>query len=232
MKKIFILVAALPLASDIEELRPKFDFLTNDYELHFFDPLAFLHLADDKNYYNLWHNEIQKQLKQFDVFIGISFGGAILQQCFDLFTNENKKIILMSTPGFANESLKQQLNNVIEHCRSGQVGNALSGLYQNVFSPFNPPEINYADYENDVAAKRMIFSMSQVVATDARRGLENTSLDYCHFIGEKSQLVTIENIALGKNGKLCVVPNAGMRMLEDNPTFTQHKIVEYLNYGH
>src|SRR5690606_27144516 len=90
-------------------------------------------------YYQLWQDHLKKWLATYDAFLGFSFGGVILQQCFSLFANRKKPIILFSTPTFADRALQKKLGDVIALCKANRVNDALVSLYKEVFSPHDSP---------------------------------------------------------------------------------------------
>ncbi len=74
-------------------------------------------------------------IEHYDIFFGFSFGGVILQQCFSLFEQFRKHIILFSTPTFANDALIKKLGEVISLSKEHRLNDALVSLYQHVFYP-------------------------------------------------------------------------------------------------
>ncbi len=58
--------------------------------------------------------------------------------------------------------------------------------------------------------------------------VNNTKVDHLHLIGECSNLVNNENVVAPKTGCLVQVPQAGMRVLQDNLPFCQKIIIERL----
>ncbi len=121
MKKIIVLGPVMPQASEIEAISATLTFLHKDYQLDFIDPLSIQAPIANEAYYDLWKKELKKHLETYDAFFGFSFGGVILEQCFDLFTTIKKPIVLFSTPTFADEALAEKLGLAVHFCKEGQL---------------------------------------------------------------------------------------------------------------
>lgn len=230
MKKRTILVLApiMPQCSELETIAPALAFLKGAYQLDFVDPLAIMAPVSNSAYYELWWERLSQSLNQYDAFIGFSFGGVILQQCFSLFENLNKPLILFSTPSFADASLREKLGEVISLCEQIAVEQALASLYRNVFLPHQPPAGVSETEDKALAASRLIFGLQRVLTTDSRSVLAEASVEHLHLIGENSHLVNQNNVVAPKTGRLVIVPGSSMRVLQDNLPYCQKIILESL----
>ena len=170
---------------------------------------------------------MQKIIPQYDAFFGLSFGGVILQQCFSLFEQIKKPIVLFSSPSFADDALKRKLREVISLCKELRVDEALISLYQHVFYPNQPTQPFLYD-DKEATAARVIFGLQHVLDTDSQAILQQTKVAYLHLMGEASQLVNVKNVVMAKTGSLLLVPNAGMRVLQSNRLFCERAILERL----
>ncbi|PJE08515.1 hypothetical protein [Legionella sp.] len=230
-KKILALAPVMPHESDIEGIAKTLVFLNENFELDFIDPLMNMEALPNDLYYSSWQRELASRIANYDAFLGFSFGGVILQQCFNLFEGANKPIVLFSTPTFANESLQEKLGGVIDLCKKNRVIEALNTLYNDVFFPNKPPQINYGIYDQELASRRLIFGLQRVLDTDSTQILNHATVDHLHLIGEFSNLVNVGNVIAPRVGLLAIVPQAGMRILQDNQAFCQKLICERLNDG-
>lgn len=228
-KKILVLTPDTPDPSYIESVVTPLDFLNEEYTIHPLDSLSIMDNVSKDNYYRLWAQELTKHLPHYDAFFGFSFGGVILQQCFPVFAKVSKPIILFSTPTFADKALAKKLGQVISFCERHEVYEGLESLYQYVYHPNPIPLQSHKPLNIELAAKRVIFGLSRVLETDSTSVLLENEVKHMHLIGEKSQLVNKENVIAPRNGTLLRVPNAGMRMLRDNPSFCRKAILEILN---
>ncbi|MBA2709880.1 MAG: hypothetical protein H0U57_04730 [Tatlockia sp.] len=228
MKKIIVLGPVMPLATDIEAIASTLTFLRRDYQIDFIDPLSIQAEVSNESYYDLWKNVLKKYLENYDVFFGFSFGGVILEQCFDLFLNHAKPIVLFSTPTFADEDLAKKLGQVIRFCKENELLTALEQLYSDVFSPYQAPKQSLNPLKKELIASRLIFGLERVLASDSSRILRESTLNYLHLVGECSNLVNTKNVLNPHKGRLVIVPGAGMRVLQDNPAFCQKIILDYL----
>ncbi len=231
MKKIAVFLPDLPQLSYLKPIEQSLSFLTPEYGLDFIDPYEIHEEVSNEFYYTKWQERIKNCDTQYDAFLGFSFGGVILQQCYPILECLEKPLLLFSTPSFANERLRTKLNRVIELCRKQRVQEGLQYLYQHVSRRALPTTTFPLDNEIETA-QRIIFGLQRVIDTDATEMIRNTQLSYTHFIGEASNLVKRENVILGENGTLWVVPKAGMRVLQDNLPFCQTKILEVLHCEH
>lgn len=232
-KKILTIAPVMPQQSDIESIASTLSFLEAVYQIDFIDPLAinkaFSVNTSNEVYYQLWQDHLKKWLANYDAFFGFSFGGVILQQCFSLFAHSKKPIVLFSTPTFADNTLQKKLGDVIALCKANRVNDALISLYKDVFSPYEAPLQVLPENSVMNAANRLIFGLQRVLDTDATAILEQTTVDHLHLIGECSTLVNKENVLAPRTGDLCIVPQAGMRVLQDNPSYCKKLILERLN---
>ncbi|WP_019215609.1 hypothetical protein [Legionella tunisiensis] len=114
------------------------------------------------------------------------------------------------------------MGDVITLCKANRVNDALVSLYKDVFSPYDAPLQTLPASSMVSAANRLIFGLQRVLDTDATAILEQTTVDHLHLIGECSTLVNKENVLAPRVGDLCIVPQAGMRVLQDNPSFAKN----------
>ena len=231
-KKVFVLAPILPDWNHVNLIEKVVNLLLGSEEniLNIIDPLSCLE-NDAKIFYPWWLRKLEKEINNYDVFLGFSFGGVILQQCFSLFENINRKIILFSTPSFINFALYQKLNKIIQLIKLGLVEDALALHDKWVFSPNAVPyqikePVSSAAVENIIS--RVLHGLNLILKTDSREKLKNTSIQYTHLIGEKSVLVNHQNVVVSTHGKLIIVPNAGMRVLQDNFPYCQQILREIL----
>jgi hypothetical protein len=227
-KKLLVIAPIVPQHSDIEPFAQTLSFLTHDFHLEFIDPLTHMEQVTNELYYSLWQEELRRQSTLYDGFIGFSFGGVILQQCFSSFSTLNKPIILFSTPTFADNILTQRLGKVIDLSKKNKLQEALIHLYNDVFYPYESTFKFNECLNNPMTANRLIFGLTRVLETDATKILSTIPINYTHLIGEKSHLVNKANVIAGIKGHLCIVPEAGMRVLENNFSYCQAVILEAL----
>ncbi len=223
-------VSAQP--EDIQSIAASLSFLKNHFHIDYLDSLSIMKELPNKEYYGLWKEKLANKINSYDAFFGFSFGGIILQQCFSLFEQFSKPIILFSTPTFANPDLIKKLGNVITLCEENQLEKALRALYEPVFYPNPIPEsmiIPSPINQSQQAIKRLIFGLKRVLETDSRKALKAHPVDHLHFIGEYSNLVNNNNVWEAPHGRLVVVPKASMRVLQDNPAYCQKIILEALS---
>ncbi len=227
-KKILALGPVMPQESEIQAIASTLSFLQEDYQIDFIDPLSIQEDIANEAYYRLWEIEIEKNLESYDIFFGFSFGGVILQQCFNLFAGHNKSIILFSTPTFADKDLGEKLGRVVYFCKGNQVIKALNFLYKDVFYPNKAPQ-QFTEVANEtLVASRLIFGLERVLTSNSTIILSKSTVDHLHLIGECSNLVNRANAIVPTTGRLVIVPGAGMRVLQDNPVFCQKIILDQL----
>ncbi len=228
-KKILIIPSDTPDPSYIDTIISPLAFLENEFSLHPIDSLSIMEELPNEQFYARWKEKMSQFIPHYDAFFGFSFGGVILQQCFSLFTDLNKPIILFSAPSFADQSLKQKLNEVIALCKEYKVKEALQTLYQHVYYPNEIPQQPHQFTDNELAAKRVIYGLERVLATDSTSIIKENRVNHLHLIGELSHLVNKDNVIPPHQGTLLSVPEAGMRILRDNLPFCKKVILETLH---
>lgn len=227
-KKLLIVTPILACKSEIHPIIKSLAFLENDFQLDFFDPLETVDITIEP-YFLQWEQFFKANIGRYEGFIGFSFGGMILQQCFPVFEKEqgNKPIFLCSTPSFANESLSKKLTAVIDLCNAGKVSEALEALTKAVvLAPETPTPVTVENPEQ--AASRLTLGLKRALETDSRSILNTSLVQYWHLVGAQSQLVNQGNVTTAKRGQLIIVPDAGMRVLQDNPSYCQRVIRDKL----
>ena len=230
MKKNMLVIApVMPQRSEIELFASTLAFLEPYYNIDFLDPLLMIDIClENKAYYSAWQHYLTRVLNQYHAFMGFSFGGVILQQCFPLFEHQPHSIILFSTPTCADAVLKQKLRNVIGLCENNQVEQALDVLYKHVYSPNQQPAGFLDGLNQSEAAERLVTGLKRVLNTDSSHLVETTMVNHLHLIGEYSDLVNAQNVLAPKAGQLISVPSAGMRVLQDNLLFCKQILMDEL----
>lgn len=228
-KKALAIAPIMPHPSDITSIATSLSFLNDQYQIEFLDPLSLVNELPNQLFYQQWQDEIASQISSYDLYIGFSFGGMILQQCFPMFASYEKSILLFSTPTFSNPDLHKKLSQVIYFCQKADINSALKTLYQTVFYPNHIPIEVLSTPNAILAANRLINGLQRVLSTDSRAILDSFSVSHLHLIGELSQLVNANNVLAGKAGCLRIVPGAGMRVLQNNLPYCKKIIDEQLN---
>lgn len=140
-KRILALGPVMPHEFDIEGIAKSLAFLNENFQLDFIDPLRNMEALPHGLYYLSWQKELAGQLANYDAFLGFSFGGVILQQCFSVFEGANKPILLFSTPTFANEPLQEKLGRVINLCKKIGLWKRLRRFIRTFFTLINPQKL-------------------------------------------------------------------------------------------
>ncbi|HDS3848518.1 hypothetical protein [Legionella pneumophila] len=229
-KRLLIIGPVSTQSSSLRHLSQNLSFLNPYYSIECLDPLVTLQECPDEEYYGIWQNQLKPLIKIYDAFVGFSFGGVILQQCFPILSGEKKQIILFSTPTFADSILREKLETVISLCSQNKLEEGLSSLYQAVYAPHSIPDASLQYLNRELAIKRLIFGLTKVLKTNCVSILNHCNVNHLHLIGEKSQLVNTNNVIKPSCGQLIVVPEASMRVLESNPTFCKEIIFKALNH--
>ena len=225
--KILVIAPVMAQPSEIELFASSLAFMQPYGHMEFLDPLSFIDMdLPNEAYYLAWQSHLASIINQFDAFMGFSFGGVILQQSFSLF--ENQPIILFSTPTFADTSLHQKLGEVIHLCEKNQLEQALNKLYAQVYYPNPQPSCDWTTIDPSEAAQRLKTGLTRVLTTDSSHLVKTSNINLLHLIGEHSDLVNAQNVLSPKTGLLLTVPDAGMRVLQNNLAFCRNPILEKL----
>jgi hypothetical protein len=230
-KEMLVLAPVMACHEHSDELRSMLSFLESTYQFTVLDPLVQLSSLDNEQYYKNWQDKLSLLLASYDAFIGFSFGAVILQQCFPLFESQgvqDKPVVLISAPAFADSCLSERLGKVIELAQEGQLQAAYQLLMNQVLYPTVSNDMTSTFNTPKLACNRLSEGLTRVLTTDSRAILSTTSVAHYNFVGEQSFLVNQNHICSSKNGVLIVVPNAGMRVLQDNVGFCHQKIGEIL----
>ena len=231
-KRILMISPILPEYSAFEAMVLPLGFLKSEYELCCID--ALLPLTENMTvteYYHYWKTWLVQFAAHYDVLMGFSLGGVVLQQSFELLEVMNKPVILFSTPSFSDPLLLNRLGEVRRLVESQQLHKAVATLNDYVAYPDRCVcKIAFCEDEKQISL-RLSKGLSFVSAVDSRQILRTSKNNTLHIVGDKSQLVNHGNVVKSEYGKLEFVPNAGMRVLQNNLGFCQRKILEYLNHA-
>ncbi len=229
MKKIIVLAPALPKWTEVEAIKKSLSFLEPEYFLCFLDPLVdAIENPQKVTDYSLWENRVKNQINDCVAFIGFSFGGIILRRCIKLFNQLSKKIIFISVPEKMDLSLRNQLTKIIEYADKEEVDFAMQEHSKYVFFPSNPLVGKVDVRDKALICKRLSIGLKAVLDENNynQENLINNRVPYTTLVGEKSKLVNINHIESSMGGRCIIIPNAGMRIFQDNPTFCQSILKE------
>ena len=183
MKKILILLPILPNPDEASYISNSLKFLSKDYQLIFLDPLKnSINLTKSKNFIKNLKHIINDSLNNYDIFMGFSLGGVILQQSFDLFSAYNKKIVLYSTPSFCNQQLYEKLDNIKALVLKGLLSEAIKQKNSYVFYPFPSPTHTKNNYESKESSNRLLHGLEFILNIDSREILSKYPINYIHLI--------------------------------------------------
>lgn len=234
-KKLLVLCPVLPNPMDIVRIQSSLAFLTQYYELTYNDPLEVVE-QDPKIFFKIHQDKLLSIINNYDAVLGFSLGGILVQNIYAKVTDLEQKIVLLSTPSFINDKLEVNLKNIIDLIGQGtdkaKVNSAFDLFYNLVnYASTNSSGIttqpNKQNFDMN-ASFRLAMGLSYVLATDATKVLQESSINYLNILGENSKLVNKNNVLCGKNGIVKTIPNSGMRVLEHNPELTQNLIKNYL----
>jgi hypothetical protein len=229
MKALLAIGPKLTLASDLKQFSQCLDFIKSDYKITWIDPLENFQDLSFEQYADYWKVKIKSWITTHDVFMGFSLGAILLQDNLDLFLNQSKTIILFSPPSILNNDLKSKLSNALNASLSGKTKEAIQMLNEYVFhSPPKEQNINPLEPLPTIES-RLQYGLGYVLNHKIPDNIKRCDTIVYQLVGAASNLVTKDNVFMTPNAKLEIVPNAGNRVLEDNPTFSQAIVKEWLH---
>jgi hypothetical protein len=231
MDKLLVIGPVLAEWSQMRYIENTLGFLKSSYDTTFLDPLEDITIARNRTiFFEAWREKILSVLVNYDLLIGFSLGGLILQECFAqiLKSKERKKIIFFSVPSFVDEMLHTRLNTVIQKINQLGIHSGMHAKNEYVFSPYSVTGNQGSVADPALASLRLTRGLEIILNTDSRRLLMNKAVPYLHFIGEKSALINHNNVIHPYPEYLHVVPAASMRVLQDNPKYCIHYIQKYI----
>ncbi|AJC48735.1 hypothetical protein IB642_00160 [Allofrancisella guangzhouensis] len=225
MKKVAVLGPILARWKDHVYLMKPFDELPNQ-ELKFkaIDPLTFCYGCDSlgqaKNNFLDW---LKLNKNEYDIFMGFALGGTLIQTVFDDGILDDKKVVLFSSPSIADEGLKSKLGEILEYLYKADLTKALIAK-EKIVANLDDYDIEYelSEVEEKEAIERMQLGLNLILQANLSI-LEKVPKNTKVYIGEKSQLATPNNVKLPAN-KMVIVPNASMRLFQDNLDFMLNEL--------
>jgi len=219
-----------PSRDDMIKIDRDLGFLKESYEMEFLDPLMDIPLNVNVNsFYKTWTKKLKNSHVNYQGFLGFSLGGVILQKCIGMLRERDMPVVLFSTPSFVNNSLKDQLGNIMKKLENHEVESAVRELNKRVYYPNNPPKLNISKYNKNEVNHRLQEGFKLILNDQMKDSVNEEEVEYLHLVGEESVLVNSENVLQTGKGKVEYVPCAGMRVLRDNKDYCRKIIMEYLS---
>lgn len=207
-----------PLIELVEVLLP-------NHKLLYVDSLQWLGESQDFfGYVKALKKDVSKFIDNADVVMGFSLGGTIIQYLFPTFSNAHKKIIIFSSPTYINYSLNKKLSLIRDLLALGKTDKAIKLFNKYVGSTV----IDVDESLNINEQSRLVRGINLLLTADAKVAVSQKATSYLHLLGKNSLLVSPKSVATSVNGDFQLVPNAGMRVLEDNFAYCQELIHKYL----
>lgn len=225
-KNILALSPILPLATDLEDYTATLSFLEKRHRISWHDPLSLMNNSTIDVFQNNWQVYFENHKSIFDGFIGFSMGAILLQTLLKQLQNNPYKILLIAPPSHLDKSLTNKLQSVLSLLQQNHTIQALEKLYQYV-NPLQEQSFNYTAEELVTINSRVSFGLSYVLHYASKPLLSTKTTPYHQLVGKNSQLVTEHNLIKNSNIHTYVIPDAGMRLLQDNPQLTQRIIWDY-----
>lgn len=228
MKKVLILSPILFNWQEITIIKESLKFLNVIADIDYIDSTSSGKIANSaQDFFLDWRDKMMLIRDKYDIFIGFSFGGVVLQQVINIL--KGKKIIFISSPFKPSHQLKTRLNAIKILLQSGKIESGLTLHNSYVFAPFNPPanKIECTNCARDI--DRVINGYSILLDTDSTIKLMQADTRSINLIGEKSSLVTVGDVFTNEFHTIVKIPSSGMRVLQDNPSFTHKIITDFIN---
>lgn len=227
MKRIVVIGPCLPSYDDGLAIVNSLDFINDYCEVSYYDPLSLLYENEtEEKFVSKWREKILSLAENHDVFIGFSLGGMLIKKCFgDL---RIKPCVIFSTPTQINTELRITLERIISYLQTNNYAKAISIHNGLVHYPSNIPEKNLIDGAYSEEKKRLIRGLRVVLNIGDLTIQKKDQRNLLQFVGDLSKLVTKDHIPEEEIGCTVIVPNAGMRMLQDNLDFCRPLIIDFM----
>lgn len=182
---------------------------------------------------------IREALPPLDVIAGYALGGTVALKLARALP-ATPRILCLSGPGCIDEAIRQRLQALVDLLEQGDLAGCLQALSASVAPQGAAPGVQHLDRifseQVESGCRRMLAGFRLLLQLDARGGWDGFPGKVLCMIGAKSQLATVANLALplapaNSAHKVIQVPDAGMRLLLDQPEFTLSTISEWLQYG-
>lgn len=220
-KTILAISPILPTHQDLDLFSKSLSFLENDYCIEWVDPLYNKENMSHHEFNLYWH-DFFKSNKQYYGFIGFSFGAMLLHIFAHLC--EDKPTVLIAPPIVMTKDLEYKLKTTLELCQHSGIKSCMDYLMQYVSK--DSDDESYSDYLS-CETGRMVFGLNYVISFINHKDIAQTS-PVLQMVGEDSNLVKRENLFITKSSTVKIIPNAGMRVLSENPEYSQNILKKWL----
>lgn len=215
-KRIVIFSQILPYFEGQDDwFRKTFKSLLANFSLEIYDSLSF---SEDPKNQNITIADYSKQFLSIinqsdaDVLIGFSFGGSILQNLAPSIP-KHIQVFLISTPSIISNHLKTKLELLIDLLNNKETELAAQTLHHFVSKDEQAP--TSLQYYDDAAVKRLLFGFRTILTHEVQTRRPNMY----NLYGSLSKLISRADIFPKESANNFEIPNAGMRVFEDNSPY-------------
>ncbi|MFI9645004.1 alpha/beta fold hydrolase [Streptomyces sp. NPDC052040] len=204
--------------------------LSTGHRVTVYDTLSLLRAGDDlAALADRWADVLRAE--QPDLLAGNALGGAVVQQLLDRPWTHRTRVVLLSAPTVADETLDATLERIAAAVEPDGTAAALRLLHEVVRGPAEPsPAPGAPGHLDDEALSgwRLATGLRLLRRADARRRVEAFPGKLLHVYGTESRLVRHHHLATGPGHTRVGIPEAGMRPHADRPDATRQAVAAFL----
>ncbi|WP_273756182.1 alpha/beta hydrolase [Bartonella sp. MM73XJBT] len=177
--------------------------------------------------------ELKDRFREPFILVGFAMAGTLVQMLAARLPNV-RAVLVVNAPGYPDELLQRRLGYLLTLLKGGDLSSALEILdmfVQPIGAIKKRTLLKIPDAQRNMAIERMTRGFQFLLEMDARNEIIKYSGKFLALIGEKSQLATIDNQTRSHciHHEYKVIPDAGMRLWDDNPVMTNAIIDEWMN---
>lgn len=166
------------------------------------------------------------------VIWGVSMGGMIAQELSVLQEYRGIPLVLVSTVAVIDDSLKCSFEGMIKDLEQGRA-DRFNSVLQKMALKQDSAKCEEVETEMDEKSKnKAIQSLRAIIEHDSRSKLNKISSNALLLYGAESRMLrsdcASEFVDRIQKTKIVIVPESGMRVLEDSPYFVTRVIREFM----
>lgn len=196
----------------------------HDFQFHIYDSVLPKKLAESyEDLVDFWKLFVRENNYRF--FMGISFGGCILQKVLGDI-GEGEKLVCVSSPAFLNEDLRKNIVKIRQFFCEGLYVAGLEKLYFLIGNE----DVDLPAIQNSIKGidpDRFIRGFDWILQHDGRTSLDSGKFLCLSLFGCHSRLVKGDHGYETKCSSVRVIEHSGMRILSEDHERTMENINKF-----
>lgn len=207
-------------------------FLERGFRVTILDTLSFFSSNSTIEVIPSLTEELKNRFQESFILVGFAMAGTLVQILAAKLPNV-RAVLSVNAPGYPDALLQKRLGYLLTLLESGDLSGALEALdafVQPIGAIKKRALLEIPEEQKSMAIERMRKGFKLLLGMDARNEIIKYTGKFLALVGERSQLATVDNQTRSHclNHEYKIIPDAGMRLWDDNPTMTDAIIDKWI----